>query len=90
LHQATLFGAAPAAVTGRLDAVLPVFNGTLTAADAKRRLAAGGVDVVIITRQDAVWQARAGWVFASPALLARDNLRIVAVGDLTDGAASAK
>lgn len=90
LHQAVLFGAAPGAVADRLDGIVPVFAGGLSAEAVKRQLAVAGVDAVIVTSRDGAWKAHAAWVFASPALHVRDNLRIVATGDVTDGAAAAK
>lgn len=88
LHQAVLFGAAPEAVAERLKALSPLFHGGSAATDLKRQLAAAKVDAVVVTARDGAWKARNAWVFASPALLVRDNLRIVAIGDLTDGAAT--
>lgn len=85
LHQAVLFGAAPGAVSQRLGALMPLFKAGSTAEDAKRVLGMSGVDAVIVTSRDEAWRSQAAWVFKSPALLVRDNLRIVATGDLTDG-----
>ena len=87
LHQAVLFGAAPGAVSQRLGALMPLFKAGSMAEDAKRVLATSGVDAVIVTSRDEAWRSGAAWVFKSPALLVRDNLRIVATGDLTDGPA---
>ena len=82
--NAILFGPSPGAVRQRLDDMIPVFARAQPSGDVRRVLSRNGVDAVLVTAADPVWQASAGWVFATPAVYATDRIRVLNVNDLKD------
>lgn len=87
-REAQLFGAAPDAVADRLAQVGPIFGpnfgASLGAAEIRRRAAQAGIDVLIVTAQDAAWGSPDSWVWRTPPAYAGPRVRILRVEDLHD------
>jgi hypothetical protein len=83
-NNGQLFGPSADSVKARLDQIAPVFAGPLTAAEVRAVLASLGVDAVVVSANDGVWRAGAGWVFASPVLFATAHVRVISITDLKD------
>ncbi len=80
--DAMLFGAAKAAVFGRIHDLLPVFASTLAPSEVRVRAGAARVDALVVSAQDPVWDDPASWVWSSKAAYANPRVRIIRVGDL--------
>jgi hypothetical protein len=80
---AMIFGAPPSEVDARLDALGPIFTASQSAAEARARALANGVDVLVVASSDPVWSDRDCWVWSSPALFALPHVRLIATRDLS-------
>lgn len=81
-REAQLFGANARAVQDRVDALLPVFMASLPAASVRERAAAAGIDMLVVSAADPVWQDRSSWLWSTKAAYENPLVRIVRVGDL--------
>ena len=79
---AMIFGAPHSEVDARLAAIAPIFTVSQSAAAARARAAANGIDVLVVLSSDPVWSDRNGWVWSSPVLFASPHVRLIATRDL--------
>ncbi len=76
---ASLYGADPAAVMARLDAVGPIFRTSLSVSDVGARAAANGIDDLIVTAADPVWSEPGSFVWRVKPIFESDRVRIIPV-----------
>ncbi|WP_375461945.1 hypothetical protein [uncultured Enterovirga sp.] len=81
-REAQLFGAHPDAVRERIDALLPVFLVSEPAASVRERARKAGIDMLVVTAADPVWQDRTSWLWNAKAAYEDPLVRMVRVGDL--------
>lgn len=81
-REAMLFGANAGAVRDRVDALLPVYMSSLPAGSVRERAAAAGIDLLVVSAADPVWQDRTSWLWSTKAAYENALVRIVRVGDL--------
>jgi hypothetical protein len=81
-----LFGASRGAVEWRIADIAPVFDGTLSADEARRRLVRNRVDLVLVTAADAVWRDAASWVWSGTPVYASERVRVLAVKSMAQAA----
>jgi hypothetical protein len=80
---AMMYGAPRTEVAARLAALGPIFTASESAAEARARAVANGIDVLVVSSTDPVWSDRTGWVWSSPALFASPHVRLIATRDLS-------
>ena len=80
---AMIYGATRTEVEARLAALAPIFTASESAAEARARALANGIDVLVISSSDPVWSDRNGWVWSSPVLFALPHVRLIATRDLS-------
>lgn len=79
---AMIYGAPRTEVNARLAALAPIFTASQSAAEARARAAAHGIDVLVVSSTDPVWSDRDGWVWSSPVLFGSPHVRLIATRDL--------
>jgi hypothetical protein len=79
---AMMYGAPRSEVDARLAALGPIFTASQSAAEARARAVANGIDVLVVSSGDPVWSDRDGWVWSSPVLFASAHVRLIATRDL--------
>lgn len=80
-HNGRLFGAPPKAVTQRVTDLRAVFAGTLSPRDARQRLAAHDVNVIVVTSADPIWADRSAWIWTADPLYASAHVRVLPVSE---------
>lgn len=80
---AMIYGAPRTEVDARLAAIAPIFTASQSAAEARARAAANGIDVLVVSSSDPVWSDRDCWVWSSPVLFASPHVRLIATRDLS-------
>jgi hypothetical protein len=80
---AMIYGAPRTEVDARLAAIAPIFTASQSAAEARARAVANGIDVLVVSSSDPVWSDRDCWVWSSPVLFASPHVRLIATRDLS-------
>jgi hypothetical protein len=79
---AMIYGAPRTEVDARLATLAPIFTASQSAAEARARAAAHGIDVLVVSSTDPVWSDRDCWVWSSPVLFGSPHVRLIATRDL--------
>ena len=81
-REAELFGASKAEVEHRLVAIAPIFSRPLPDETVQTIAWDSGIDVLVVTADDAIWSTPNTWVQTAKTLLVLPRVRLIAVRDL--------
>jgi hypothetical protein len=79
---AMIYGAPRREVAARLEAIAPIFTAAHSAAEARARAVANGIDVLVVSSSDPMWSDRDCWIWSSPVLFESPHVRLIATRDL--------